>query len=330
MIDVDDLFDRYATTEVTVVSGDLVPNAAAWLDQETYPSLEAASYAARTDPRHAGKVVQIILHFPGTVDRGLTREEVLAVLAPRREYHAAVKTGLRLAKDRIEPLVERIEAIVAEANGRNMLGSMRQYQDMQKACVATLREAGRIIVTTLVKKKGDNARNRRDELAAALEEVSTLVLKQFDAYDGSQTHSKPVAERADLAGQLERTVHRILLDFDEGVYQMGEDQKGGDTINIARIDQMAGHIGTGNSGNIRADLRINEAEVFKTLASALQGGVSNESERETLLRLVERMSEQRDTRPLFAAAYGEFVNLAANYMTIVAPFLPALTKYLTG
>lgn len=327
-MDANTLFDLYSATEVTVYSGTLRPNEATWLDQETYPSLEVASEAARTDPRHAGKVVQMILHLRGEAHRPLTREEIAEVLRPRPEYGAAVKTGMRLARDLIEPLEEKLSEIIGSANGRGQLGSRAQhYQPMTKACVSTLREAGRIIIRTLITKKGHNAKNRRDNLAAALEEFSGLLIRQFDSHDGSPLLPKPVRERAELEAEMARTTGRILLDFDEGVYQMGDDQKRGGDINIGQIGTMAGHIGTGNSGDVRAEQSMNEREIFMDLIAATRS-VQSAEERDTILAAIASMEAQRGEPASFARAYGFFLSTVADHMQVFGPFVPAVAALL--
>ncbi|MDB5540504.1 MAG: hypothetical protein JWQ89_2231 [Devosia sp.] len=329
-MDAESLFETYAATKVTVVSGDLVSNQASWLDQEVYPSLEAASRAARDDARHAGKVMQMILHLPGNLDRPLTTDEIREVLKPRREYHNAVRTGLRLARDRIEPLANQLTSIVIEFNNDGRLGSPRHLEAMRKVCTGTLREAGEVIVRTLIARKGDNAGNRREELASAIGELIPPIQREFDAHDGTPLLSKPIEERAALDVELARIVSRILLDFDEGVYHMAEEPERGGNIHIGRIDQMAGHIGFGNSGNVRAEQTMNQAALFQSLSSALQSAIADKAELEKLLALVQRMDQQRTVPALFAAAYGEFIAAAANHMQIVAPFLPALLPFLGG
>lgn len=103
----------------------------------------------------------------------------------------------------------------------------------------------------------------------------------------------------------------------------------GSTISIGSIANFTGNLGQGQtSGAISAHQVTNEAEIFDKLAEALCNGVGNKQEQERLVESVKEMSKVRSKIAPYAVAYGKFIELAANHMSIVAPFLPALGSYL--
>jgi len=57
--------------------------------------------------------------------------------------------------------------------------------------------------------------------------------------------------------------------------------------------------------------------------------VENEGDRVNLLAGLEAMEKAHKT-PEFLTRYADFIRLAADHMTIVAPFIPALTALLSG
>ena len=98
------------------------------------------------------------------------------------------------------------------------------------------------------------------------------------------------------------------------------------TVNI--YGNNAGHIGSGNSGDIDAEQTHNDGQLFASLAKAIHAGIVAGDDRELLLKAVDRMSKAQADKGAFHAAYVDFVSSAASYMTIVGPFLPALLPFL--
>ena len=80
-----------------------------------------------------------------------------------------------------------------------------------------------------------------------------------------------------------------------------------------------------NSTNL---VGIEPKELFNKLREALQQSVL---EKELLGRLQEKVNELEKTRGTnnFSKEYQDFIALAANYMTILGPFIPALSQMLS-
>lgn len=83
----------------------------------------------------------------------------------------------------------------------------------------------------------------------------------------------------------------------------------------------------GIGSQVSQSITIAGDQVFVELRRAITGGVTDEEERNTLLRATDTMAKAQGT-PTFLDRYIEFVAVAANHMTLVAPFLPALTAHL--
>lgn len=71
------------------------------------------------------------------------------------------------------------------------------------------------------------------------------------------------------------------------------------------------------------------APVFADLRQSVLEAVAEEGERAKLLAGIEAMEDGHRTHA-FVNRYKDFIALAANHMTIVAPFLPALSALLSG
>jgi hypothetical protein len=69
--------------------------------------------------------------------------------------------------------------------------------------------------------------------------------------------------------------------------------------------------------------------VFAELKNKIKSDVSDDEDRSRLLTAIESMQERVNDRPAFATAYQKFIASAANHMTLIAPFLPAITNLLS-
>jgi hypothetical protein len=70
---------------------------------------------------------------------------------------------------------------------------------------------------------------------------------------------------------------------------------------------------------------VNSAQLFEQLAEALRTGVAETSERTTLIAKVEALERVAST-PGYWNAYQRFIAAAADHMTLISPFLPALAQ----
>jgi hypothetical protein len=69
--------------------------------------------------------------------------------------------------------------------------------------------------------------------------------------------------------------------------------------------------------------------VFVELREKVQSTLTDPEERSHLLSLIENMEKSVDNRSAFATAYQNFISSAANHMTLIAPFLLAITNFLS-
>jgi hypothetical protein len=68
--------------------------------------------------------------------------------------------------------------------------------------------------------------------------------------------------------------------------------------------------------------------VFADLKQKIEADVSDAQVRSRLLSLIEDMEKNANNRSAFTASYQQFISAAANHMTLIAPFLPAITNLL--
>lgn len=91
---------------------------------------------------------------------------------------------------------------------------------------------------------------------------------------------------------------------------------------------------TGNSGNvifqsndssITSNLTKEENKIFESLRSEIESKIENNHE---ILQLLTEMQNSAG-HDSFKEKYNSFIQGAANHMTIIAPFIPALSGFLT-
>jgi hypothetical protein len=68
--------------------------------------------------------------------------------------------------------------------------------------------------------------------------------------------------------------------------------------------------------------------LFSELRKALERSVADETERRMLIKTIAELEAAEGTDG-FIAKYAEFMSLAANHITVLAPFVPALSQLLT-
>ncbi len=69
--------------------------------------------------------------------------------------------------------------------------------------------------------------------------------------------------------------------------------------------------------------------VFSQMREALDRSLHDAADREKLKALISKMEQTAGNRSEFMQAYQAFIATAANHMTILAPFIPALSHFLT-
>lgn len=90
-----------------------------------------------------------------------------------------------------------------------------------------------------------------------------------------------------------------------------------------------GHQNRTTVNGVDASTNTLTIDVFEQLQSAVTNNIDNATDREALLHLIKQMNEKKGTGG-FKEVYTNFLVSAANHMTIIAPFLPALAGHIPG
>ncbi len=79
-----------------------------------------------------------------------------------------------------------------------------------------------------------------------------------------------------------------------------------------------------NSVNI---VTVSSEQVFADLRQAIESGIAEGAERKDILEKLDAL-EKAQSSPSFAKLYTDLIATAANHMSLIAPFIPALTELL--
>jgi hypothetical protein len=71
-----------------------------------------------------------------------------------------------------------------------------------------------------------------------------------------------------------------------------------------------------------------ESSVFNDLRQVIQNGIANELDKEVLLAKLDEL-QQASGKKGFVEKYREFMELASDHITLIAPFVPALSQLLS-
>ena len=87
------------------------------------------------------------------------------------------------------------------------------------------------------------------------------------------------------------------------------------------------HSPIGIGADFTQSISINNSGVFADLRNAVLSSTLAEGDRVKLVTSIDAMESAKST-PTFLDRYKEFIGLAADHMTLLAPYLPALTAWL--
>lgn len=101
-------------------------------------------------------------------------------------------------------------------------------------------------------------------------------------------------------------------------------------LNITNVYHVHGHNPRWNVNSEDRSVNLvttSSEQIFASLRQEITSGVPAGEEQKDILERLAAM-EQAQASPSFAQRYSEFIGSAANHITLLAPFIPALTEIL--
>lgn len=171
-----------------------------------------------------------------------------------------------------------------------------------------------------------------DDLTNQLRMWSTPVLHKAEAFMEKlrrDTHSP----RAGTTFDVKTDYHAALTNANAEIgFICAAHESNHKRKNLPQVPSVSYTIHGDNSRvNIGShDYSINvsdSAKIFSELRSVIETKVADQNTRSELLKKAQHLEQERGT-PTFPKRYTEFIDAAANHMTLLGPFVPALTRFL--
>lgn len=99
-------------------------------------------------------------------------------------------------------------------------------------------------------------------------------------------------------------------------------------VSVTVTDSQQPHINVNSTDQSTSVIYGQEQPIFDEIRGLLQEAVRDASELDQILQSVDDMERNIQTPPEFSRAYREFISVAANHLSILAPQLPSLTNFL--
>ena len=133
-----------------------------------------------------------------------------------------------------------------------------------------------------------------------------------------------------LLKQIEARAETARPRLDRAKYEVKESGANSGTSSSATYvfhgDNARVNIGSAdNSMNVTTK----GANVFSDLRKHIEKNIAEDGDRAAILEKLDVLQKSRGSKS-FSERYGEFIAEAANHMTIIAPFIPAITQFLVG
>ena len=262
-----------------------------------------------------------------------TRNEIRGKLERQltiKMYESRSSNSARRPKMKVRDLMRRIEAFRDDLQAHYELWGESLEQplpDYPVKNVSTLREQ----VSGLARQLGTLKAYLQ---ALGLPTIMETAYGQWDAYDSAVSNDVAARKGSSIEAvlpQLEQALGRLeSLDPESDFESRQERQTRPTAQHVTNIYNLQGaHArvnvqSTDHSLNVSA---ITEKEVFSGLRQAVSGGVSDDAERRDILERLEALERSAHTQD-FLSRYQAFINAVASHMTIILPFIPALTQML--
>ena len=216
------------------------------------------------------------------------------------------------------PDKERIQLEKLYGDGRDcaiFMGSrLREFNDVGQ--FPSLAEYVDSFDRTWVNERDDHQAflNRIKAITDSLERPPWAVRRMIDVFDDQLRLLASVRKTLDLLKQTN------LYKIEKGEAPVDKESQ----ITIGHINGKVNINSTDNSTNISTD----SSSIFGSLSNAINNAPIEEKQKVQLMAKVEELKQAEGTGG-YIQKYNEFMQNAANHMTVISPFIPALTSLIS-
>jgi hypothetical protein len=155
---------------------------------------------------------------------------------------------------------------------------------------------------------------------------------EWDAYDSAVSNDVAARKGPSLKAvlpQLEQVIGRLEslnADADFPV-ETSPQREGPHTVNVYNLHGAHSRVNIQSTDHSTNVSTITEQQVFSGIRQAVNQGVHDSSERAMILEKLGALEKSVHSSD-FLSKYQAFINAVASHMTIILPFIPALTQML--
>jgi hypothetical protein len=134
-----------------------------------------------------------------------------------------------------------------------------------------------------------------------------------------------------MGGELDRAGNRALSEIRANIERrrLSKSQAAAspNVTNVYHVSGQSVRINTNSTDNSVNIVSVSQEEVFTTLKQEVVGKIQEGEARTDILLKLDALQKAQGTKS-FGDRYTEFISAAANHMTVIGPFIPALTELL--
>ena len=162
--------------------------------------------------------------------------------------------------------------------------------------------------------------------------IMTVMGQRWDAYDCAVSNDVSVRKGPSIEAvlpQLQQMLGRLeSMSQDEEIPLESKGSQGRPgTVNIYNLHGSHSRVNIQSNDRSVNVSSITEQQVFSGIREAVGQGVSDANERKVILEKLDALEKSVHSDD-FVSKYKEFINIVADHMTIILPFLPALSQML--
>jgi hypothetical protein len=156
--------------------------------------------------------------------------------------------------------------------------------------------------------------------------------QSWDAYDSAISNDVAARKGPSIEAilpQLQQVIGRLESQSPDSDFQLesGAQRKSPQTVNIYNLHGAHSRVNIQSADQSVNVSSITQQQVFSGIRQAVNQGVSDARERNIILEKLDALEKSVHSDD-FLSQYQAFINAVANHMTIILPFIPALTQML--
>lgn len=170
-----------------------------------------------------------------------------------------------------------------------------------------------------------------DSILEELEQLKADLVRTSSEGLQGKPYLKNLGLGAYLSGEMEgagsQGLSEVRADIERKRLRKGQPAAAQNVTNVYHVYGHSPRWNTNSTDNSINVVSISQEEIFAALKQEIVEKIQDGEERSDILQRLDALAKAQGTSS-FADRYSDFIITAANYMTIIGPFIPALSELL--